>query len=247
MPAECRPATAAVAAAVIGFTIVLALRAIRRTAVAGAVPDANAPLLGPRVRAWYRGLLAPCEAALVRSGVSADTLTYLQLVVSVLAGLAFAEACTFLGGWLTILAGTLDILDGGVARRGNGATLRGAFIDSIADRWAEFATFAGLAALFREGWMLFVVALAAFGSFMVSYTRARAEGIGLTASVGLAPRMERLVLIVVGIGLAGIGLGIALIGALAVIALLSVATTVQRIWHVRRVTNVPTRENQHGG
>jgi CDP-diacylglycerol--glycerol-3-phosphate 3-phosphatidyltransferase len=156
------------------------------------------------VRAWYRGLLAPIEALLVRSGVSADTLTYLQLVVSVLAGVAFAEACTFLAGWLTILAGTLDILDGGVARRGSGATRRGAFVDSIADRWAEFATFVGLAALFREGWMLFVVALAAVGSFMVSYTRARAEGLGLELQVGRAQRPERYVIL----GFGGWGSGL---------------------------------------
>jgi CDP-diacylglycerol--glycerol-3-phosphate 3-phosphatidyltransferase len=83
--------------------------------------------------------------------------------------------------------------------------------------------------------LLALVALA--GSFMVSYTRARAEGIGLTASVGLAPRLERLVLIVAGIGLAGLGIGIGLIGAMAIVAILSVATTVQRIWHVHRLSS----------
>ena len=69
---------------------------------------------------------------------------------------------------------------------------------------------------------------------MVSYTRAKAEAIGLTASVGLAPRTERLVLIVAGIGLAGIGLEIGLLGAIGIIAALSAATTIQRIWHVRQ-------------
>lgn len=242
MPAECRPGTAAVAAAVIGFTIVLSLRAISRMAAGGGGQDASAPLLGPRVRAWYRGLLAPFEALLVRSGVSPDTLTYLQLVVSVLAGAAFAKGWTFLGGWLTILAGTLDILDGGVARRGNGATRRGAFVDSVADRWAEFATFVGLAALFREGWMLFAVALAAFGSLMVSYTRARAEGLGLELQLGRAQRPERYVILGFGGWLSGLvaHLGCSWLGgrthvvlstAIVVLATLSIWTALSRARH----------------
>jgi CDP-diacylglycerol--glycerol-3-phosphate 3-phosphatidyltransferase len=97
--------------------------------------------------------------------------------------------------------------------------------------------------------LLSLVAMGA--SFMVSYTRARAEGIGVTATVGLAPRMERLVLLVLGILLAGMGLEIGLIGAISVIAALSVATTIQRIWHVHRLstagpgpaTDDTTREN----
>jgi CDP-diacylglycerol--glycerol-3-phosphate 3-phosphatidyltransferase len=102
--------------------------------------------------------------------------------------------------------------------------------------------------------LLAVVALTA--SFMVSYTRARAEGIGLSASVGLAPRLERLILIVVGIALAGLGYEIGLIGALGIIATLAVATTIQRIWHVHQqsVTSVvlpvaseSTRESNERG
>jgi CDP-diacylglycerol--glycerol-3-phosphate 3-phosphatidyltransferase len=88
------------------------------------------------------------------------------------------------------------------------------------------------------------------GSFLVSYTRARAEGLGLSAEVGLAPRVERLVLVIGGIGLAGIGFEVALIIALAVVAALSVATSIQRIWHVHRLSALPrpagedtTREN----
>jgi CDP-diacylglycerol--glycerol-3-phosphate 3-phosphatidyltransferase len=91
---------------------------------------------------------------------------------------------------------------------------------------------------------------------MVSYTRARAEGIGMSASVGLAPRLERLILIVVGIALAGLGYEIGLIGALGIIATLAVATTIQRIWHVHQqsVTSVvlpvaseSTRESNERG
>src|SRR5262249_53286599 len=97
----------------------------------------------------------------------------------------------FVAGWLTILAGTLDILDGGVARRLGVASVRGALVDSLVDRYAEFATFLGLGAFFRDGWMLLVVAVACFASFMVSYTRARAEGLGVELQLGSAQRPER--------------------------------------------------------
>lgn len=178
----------------IGVTIALALRGIARTPIDGPA-QAGGPLIGPRVRAWYRGLLAPFEEALAGAGVSPDALTYAQLGVSVLAGWAFAVGCLFLAGWLTILAGTLDILDGGLARRAGSASPRGALVDSVADRWAEFATFVGLGAFFRDGWMLFVVALAAFSSQMVSYVRARAEGLGVEMTVGQAQRPERYLLL----------------------------------------------------
>jgi phosphatidylglycerophosphate synthase len=176
-------------------TIALALRGIARTPVDGPV-QSGGPLIGPQIRAWYRNLLAPFEAALAGAGISPDALTYAQLVVSVLAGWAFAVGCLFLAGWLTILAGTLDILDGGLARRAGVASPRGALVDSVADRWAEFATFVGLGAFFRaNGCMLFVVALAAFASQMVSYVRARAEGLGVEMSVGQAQRPERYLLL----------------------------------------------------
>src|SRR5262245_37923096 len=104
-----RPSTALLAVATIGVTIVLALRGIRRTVVPDATTDGGA-LIGPQIRTWYRGLMAPFEAALFDAGVSPDTLTWTQLGVSVWAGWAFATGCVFLAGWLTILAGTLDIL-----------------------------------------------------------------------------------------------------------------------------------------
>ena len=180
MPVECRPGTAAVAALVIGATIALALRGIARTeAEPTGERDPGAPLIGPRVRAWYRGLHDPLEGQLAGWGIRPDHLTYAQLAVSVLAGLAFARACTFLAGWLTICAGTLDILDGGLARRTGLASPRGAFVDSVVDRCAEAALFVGLGVFFRNGAMLLVVILAAFSSLMVSYIRARAEGLGL--------------------------------------------------------------------
>lgn len=204
MSPACRPGTAAAAAAVIGLAVVLALRGVARTVVAPSSGGDDAPLIGPRVRAWYRGLLAPLEERLVEWRVHPDTLTYAQLGVSVLAGGAFAQGWIFLAGWLTIVAGTLDILDGGVARRRQVAGTRGAFIDSVIDRCAEFATFVGLGAFFRHSWVLGAVAVAAFGSFMVSYTRARAEGLGIALDSGRAQRPERYVILGFGAWLSGL-------------------------------------------
>jgi len=205
MPVECRPGTAAAAALVIGATIVLALRGVARTEVREAEDRAAGDaIIGPRVRAWYRGLIEPMEAQLAGWGVRPDHLTYTQFVVSVLAGLAFARGCIFLAGWLTICAGTLDILDGGLARRTGLASPHGAFVDSVVDRWSEAATFVGLGIFFASGAMVLVVALAALSSQMVSYVRARAEGLGVELRTGSAQRPERFVILGFGAWISGL-------------------------------------------
>ena len=201
---DCRPVTAAAAALVIVVTIVLSLRGLARVEVEEPAPGPGGPLIGQRVRAWYRGLLGPLEEQLATLGVEPDHLTYAALLVSVLAGWAFARGAFFLAGWLTILAGTLDIIDGGVARRTGLASPRGAFVDSVVDRWAEGATFLGLGIWFLHDRTLLAVALAAFASQMVSYVRARAEGLGLALSSGRAQRPERYVILGVGAWLTGL-------------------------------------------
>jgi len=204
VPPACRPGTAAAAAAVVGVAVFLALRGYAQTAGASRPADEAPPLLGPRVRAWYKGVLAPFEDQLAAWGVRPDLLTYAQLGVSVLAGAAFWVGWIFVAGWLTILAGTLDILDGGVARGGGRASARGAFLDSVADRCAEFAIFLGLGAFFRGSWVQLAVAIAAFTSLMVSYTRARAEGLGFRLQLGRVQRPERYVVLGVGGWLSGL-------------------------------------------
>ena len=191
MAPACRSGTAAAATLVVAVTVWLALRGLARIPLAGAAPGPAAPLVGPRVRAWYRSLLAPLEGALVEARVHPDAVTWAQLAVSMLAGAAFWAGWLFVGGWLTIVAGTLDVLDGGVARRVGVESPRGALVDSLVDRCAEFATFLGLGAFFRDSWVLLALAVACFGSFMVSYTRARAEGLGIDVQLGSAQRPER--------------------------------------------------------
>jgi CDP-diacylglycerol--glycerol-3-phosphate 3-phosphatidyltransferase len=245
VPPACRPGTATAAAVVVGVAVTLALRGVARTAVPTAPGEPAAPLIGPRVRAWYRGVLAPLEEALVAWGVHPDAVTWAQLGVSVLAGAAFWAGWIFLAGWLAILGGTLDVLDGSLARRNGVAGPRGALVDSLVDRYAEFATFVGLGAFFRDTWLLLAVAVAGFASMMVSYTRARAEGLGIDLRLGSAQRPERYVILGFGAwlsdlvahltcGMFGRPTHAVLATAVVVLALLSVWTAVERTRHAFR-------------
>jgi CDP-diacylglycerol--glycerol-3-phosphate 3-phosphatidyltransferase len=115
-----------------------------------------------------------------------------------LAGVAYALGCIFIGGWLMLGCGVFDLLDGSLARRTAQVTRRGAFLDSVIDRYTEFFTLCGLGAFFYDSWMLWTIAFALLGSMMVSYTRARAEGLGVECQGGLMQRGERYVLLGIG-------------------------------------------------
>jgi CDP-diacylglycerol--glycerol-3-phosphate 3-phosphatidyltransferase len=217
-------------------------------------------LLSTRAKEAARGLLAPVVRLAVAMRLTPNAITVIGFGIVVAAAVLIGNG-SLLAGALVLTAGSLlDAVDGALARATGVSSAFGSFLDSTLDRAAEAVLFGGIAAYYLQtaadpAAPVLLALLALAGSFMVSYTRARAEGIGLTASVGLAPRLERLVLIVAGIGLAGLGFEIGLIGALAIIAILSVATTIQRIWHVHRLstalpggaTGTTTREIEHGG
>jgi CDP-diacylglycerol--glycerol-3-phosphate 3-phosphatidyltransferase len=152
-------------------------------------------LLGSRLRVYFRNRIAPLADALVTWGLTANGVTFSQLVASVVCGLAYAQGWMFTAGWMVIASGTLDVLDGEMARRHGAAGPRGAFIDSVVDRYGEAAVFAGLAVFYRESWVLWSVLAAWLGAFLVSYTRARAEGLGVECRGGLLQRPERYVIL----------------------------------------------------
>jgi CDP-diacylglycerol--glycerol-3-phosphate 3-phosphatidyltransferase len=213
-------------------------------------------LLSTRAKEAARLLLSPVVRLAVALHLTPNTITFFGFAIVVVAS-ALVGSGALLAGALVLTAGSLlDAVDGALARATNSGSTFGGFLDSTLDRAAEAVLYGGIIAYYlghsAQPMLPVLLALVALsGSFMVSYTRARAEGIGLSASVGLAPRMERLVLTIGGIGLAGLGIEFALIGALTIVALLSMATTVQRIWHVHRLslatpaaaTNQTTREN----
>jgi CDP-diacylglycerol--glycerol-3-phosphate 3-phosphatidyltransferase len=184
------------------------------------------------LRANTRFIVDPIVSALVRLGVSPNLLTFLGCLLNVVAGVLIGLGQVVLGGVvMTVIAMPLDALDGSLARATGKQSKFGAFFDSTLDRIAEAALLIGLAALFmqRGDWVSALVAFVAMlGSFMVSYTRARAEGLGIECKVGLFSRVGRFVLLAIGLIL---NLPVLTVWLLAI---LSSATAVQRIIHVYR-------------
>jgi len=193
----------------------------------------------------FSDLVAPVAEWLIRMRVHPNTVTSTSAIVVIGAGAAFGLDQPRLGALWLLLSGLLDILDGQVARRGGMVSTFGAFFDSTLDRIGEAVLYAGIAVYFQTAAsqaapVLGVVAcLAALtGSFLVSYTRARAEGLGLDCRVGLAQRPER----ILGVGAPTLFFGsgphgILLLVVIGVLAVLSWITVVQRVAHVFRATN----------
>ncbi len=186
-----------------------------------------------KLKAPFLKVLSPLSGFLVRTGVAPNLLTLFGLAVSSLAALLFGKGMIRLGGFIMLLAGLFDTIDGEVARRSNRVSNFGAFLDSTLDRYSEILVFLGIGLHFvRNGYNAATIFLffALTGSLMVSYTRARAEGLGETCQVGLMQRTERVVVVALG---ALIGRD-ALVGAIAIVAVLSNFTVLQRISYVRR-------------
>ncbi len=188
------------------------------------------------MKRWARNLAAPVGGGLARIGVSANAVT--------LSGLLFAAACGFFlgrgdyaAGLACLLASSLcDLLDGAVARsRGRGGSPLGATLDSAVDRYGEAMILTGVlvdGVLHRDQGetFLWLWSLALAASFLTSYVRARAEGLGFRCEVGLLERPERLALIGL-LCVIGPRAAMWILGALAVGGHI---TVVQRILHLRR-------------
>ncbi len=149
-------------------------------------------LLGRYLRHYIMWVLSPGERTLVRWRVSPNALTFASFLTACVSAVFFAAGNFGAGGWLYLLTGILDILDGRIARATGQVTKGGAFFDSVMDRYAELVVFGGLAVYYRHDWALYVVLLASLGSVMVSYTRARGEALGVEVNIGTMQRPERL-------------------------------------------------------
>ena len=142
----------------------------------------------------------------------------------------------WVGAALFVIGSILDILDGALARAGGKTTPFGAFLDSTTDRVGEGAMLGAIALIFHRHDRPVALALAfaaVAGSFLVSYTRAKAEGLGLRGDVGIGSRAERVVVITGGLVLAPISIWL-LVGAIALLTATAWLTVVQRILHVRK-------------
>lgn len=186
-------------------------------------------MLSDRVRSRTEGVRVGAARLLGRLGVSPNALTVVGYLLHLPAMYALANGHMQWGGILIAVASLFDALDGSVAREMRQSSTFGAFLDSTLDRYSEGTIFLGLLMWYaRNGAHTEVVLTyaAVFGSLMVSYTRARAEGVGITCKAGWFTRFERVLLIVVGLVTKQVRL---LLWALAI---LSNATAVQRIVHV---------------
>lgn len=188
-----------------------------------------------------RATLLPVVRLAAALHLTPNTITVIGLLITVVAAILVGSGWLLVGAAVLTAGSLLDAVDGALARARGGGTAFGGFLDSTLDRAGEATLYIGIAGYFLNAlaeptYPVLIAFVALAGSFLVSYSRARAEGIGLTASIGLAPRAERLVLAIGGVALAGLGWLPGLIGALAIIAALTVATVLQRIWHVWRLS-----------
>jgi CDP-diacylglycerol--glycerol-3-phosphate 3-phosphatidyltransferase len=197
-------------------------------------------------------LLVPVVHALIRARVSPNAITTVSTAVVLGSGLAYGTGAVRLGGVLLLLSGVGDMLDGRVAREGARVTPFGAFYDSTLDRVGDAALFGGIAFFFMRGgvrpafalWALAAALVALSATLIVSYARARAEGLALECKVGIAQRAER----ILGLGIPSLFIGagpdgLVLFGIVALLAVLSVVTVGQRIAYVRRITQPPRADD----
>ncbi|MEO7731536.1 MAG: CDP-alcohol phosphatidyltransferase family protein [Kofleriaceae bacterium] len=154
-------------------------------------------VLGPFFARFLVWLIGPLERLLL-GRVSPNVITASSLVMCGITGAAVALGHLPGAVWLYAFAGILDVLDGRLARLANQQTAAGALFDSVSDRWGELFVFTGYVWFLRDSpWLLAVIAAIA-GSMMVSYTRARAEGLGIELAGGVMQRAERIVLVAGG-------------------------------------------------
>ncbi len=189
---------------------------------------------GRKLAAYY--ITQPVAELLARTSISPNIITLLGFLVTLGAAALIITGHLFAAGFVVLIAGFLDILDGTLARHTHQTSRFGALLDSTLDRLSEGILLLGILVLYlieeQVAIEAFIVVLALMGSLLVSYIRARAESLGLKCQVGLFTRAERVTVLALGLLLSQIGY--ALITALAIIALFSFITAGQRllyVWH----------------
>jgi CDP-diacylglycerol--glycerol-3-phosphate 3-phosphatidyltransferase len=205
--------------------------------------------LTDHLRIIFKGVLDGIGTFLNRLGIRPNVITLAGLLGNVAGGVLIASGQLMWGGLIAMIMAPLDALDGTMARLRNESSRYGAFVDSVTDRYSEFALYAGLLVYFIQTgtWKdAMLVLFAAMGSILVSYIRAKAESLNYSAKIGLFTRVERYLVLIPGVifGIPRISLWI--------LAILSNVTALQRILHVRKqakangeVRNI--REEQKNG
>jgi CDP-diacylglycerol--glycerol-3-phosphate 3-phosphatidyltransferase len=196
-------------------------------------------LLPDGLKNWYLKLITPVVNFFIAHKLNPNHFTTVGFILSLVTAYVFATGSIPFAGALVLLAGTFDIIDGRVARATNRVTKFGALYDSTLDRYSEVIVFFGIAYHFVDHgflWRSVAVSMALGGSLMVSYIRARAEGLNFECKVGIMQRPERIVLLGLG-AIATLFYEYALDVAIWVIAIFANFTAIQRLYHVWAVEN----------
>lgn len=183
-----------------------------------------------------RFLSDPVARCLARAGISPNALTITGFLLNALVAGVLAGGHLFLGGFLVLFAGWFDMLDGALARISGKSTRFGTLLDSTVDRFSEAVLFFGLLIFYlAQGTTLEILLIysAIVGSIMVSYVRARAEGLGLRSEVGLFARPERVILLALGLLLSRVS-PVVLLVVLWILAVGTMLTVLHRLIHAWR-------------
>jgi phosphatidylglycerophosphate synthase len=205
-------------------------------------------LLGKRWLEMGYWALQPVARGCIALGITANALTWISLLLGALAGVALAEGRFGLAALLALASNLCDALDGLVARSTNTASDAGEVLDATVDRYNEFFFFAGLIFFYQGTRSVVALTLAALaGSFMVSYSTAKAEALGVEAPRGAMRRPERSAYLIVGAALTPLAaraleplpgahapVGLPMIAALAIVALAANFSAIHRLWAIAR-------------
>ena len=185
-----------------------------------------------------QAIAGPVVPVLNKLGITPNVLTTIGVLINLAAAVVIGFGHVFWGGIIFLLAGLFDLLDGALARYLGKTTRFGALYDSTSDRLTEGALFLSFIFITGESlwpfnviWQLVLIFLAMLGSFLTSYIRARAEGLNIDCTVGLFTRVERVIILALGLLLNQVFI------ALAIVVVLSFVTVGQRFVHVLRQAN----------
>lgn len=188
-----------------------------------------------RLEDSFFSLIEPINRTLISWEVHPHVVTVVGFLGNILAGILIWTGHFFWAGVTILLAGVCDVIDGKIARETGKTSRYGALFDSTTDRYSEVAIYLGIVGYFHTqvGFVSLLVVLALAGSIGTSYVRARAEGLGISCRVGMMQRQSRILLLACGMILGSIHY-VFIVIALAVIAVFSNVTVVQRVIHSRK-------------
>jgi CDP-diacylglycerol--glycerol-3-phosphate 3-phosphatidyltransferase len=185
-------------------------------------------------RKWGNQVLLPVVKLLAQLGLSPNLVTTIGFILNMGVAMLLAQGQFAWGGALILLAGIFDTLDGALARLTNQQTRFGAFWDSTLDRYSDALVFAGLAWFYAQAAARLEITLiiaALVGSLMISYTRARAEGLGIECKVGLLTRFERVLLVAIALIAGWVQ---PMLWTMAILTNFTAAQRVAYVWQVTR-------------